>query len=701
MAVNLSFLGGAGWQFFDNNGVPLSGGKLYTYQAGTTTPTPTYTSYTGLTPNANPIVLDSAGRPPEQIWVPPSQNIKFVLKTSADVDIWTKDNIPPFAQSSAANLDFIAAGTGAVTRTAQNKMRDIVSVKDFGAVGNGIADDTTAFQNAVNSGTSSVYVPAGSYILTNEITVPDGVTIYGDGWGSFVEQTTMNKDVFIAGNSNTFRDLRLKVQDGNNTDFVNCIYAVSVNNLTVQDCFLELGNAGCVGVHISGVKNSSICRNRIYGGTWNSGAGPEASASDIMLYSFSASERHIIDGNFCLSNNSQGIFVDALGFDGDIVVSNNICVTLDPATCTLGGTWSLAASGGTRRHGIIVGYNNSSVNGPRTVVIGNICRNTRWTGIYKQGVSGGAVIIEGNFCDLNGYAPANSLAGGIYINQSGYEQVIGNYITNYQNTGNGTGGITVNASTVPAYPSFIIGNTVQKSLGSGIYLTTRCARMTVAENAFLENAGTDIAVFPSAGPTDVAGHDIRANRIVRSNNASASIFVDLQNSTQITRVRNNTITGFDNTTANENNSAIRFSSSNYYIQINDNAINNFYYGIYSNNYYSAGRGSSFVYERNVILDCNTGFMVAATNNNQTIPLVDNRFINVTTQVTGSPLGFTAGRIVARLGDKFQWQTTAAPTVGSWDVGDTSVNSAPAIGQPKGWMCTLAGTPGTWVSTGNL
>ncbi len=45
--------------------------------------------------------------------------------------------------------------------------------------------------------------------------------------------------------------------------------------------------------------------------------------------------------------------------------------------------------------------------------------------------------------------------------------------------------------------------------------------------------------------------------------------------------------------------------------------------------------------------------------------------------------------------------TAAPTVGSWLVGDICTNSAPAVGQPKGWRCTVAGSPGTWVSEGNL
>lgn len=45
--------------------------------------------------------------------------------------------------------------------------------------------------------------------------------------------------------------------------------------------------------------------------------------------------------------------------------------------------------------------------------------------------------------------------------------------------------------------------------------------------------------------------------------------------------------------------------------------------------------------------------------------------------------------------------TAAPTTGTWAVGDMTINSSPAVGQPKGWRCTVLGTPGTWVSEGNL
>lgn len=105
--VALSSLGGAGWQFFDNNGRPLSGGKLYTYQAGTTTPATTYTSSTGGTPNTNPIILDPAGRIPEEVWLTSAANYKFVLKNVFGVEIWTKDNLPGII--NASQLDVFGA----------------------------------------------------------------------------------------------------------------------------------------------------------------------------------------------------------------------------------------------------------------------------------------------------------------------------------------------------------------------------------------------------------------------------------------------------------------------------------------------------------------------------------------------------------------------------------------------------------------
>ena len=110
-AVSLSIFGGVGSQFFDNNGIPLSGGKIYTYAAGTTTPLATYTSSTGNTAHTNPIILDSAGRVPSgEIWNA-LLLYKFVLKTSADVTIATYDNVGSSFNAAAIIANFTGNGT--------------------------------------------------------------------------------------------------------------------------------------------------------------------------------------------------------------------------------------------------------------------------------------------------------------------------------------------------------------------------------------------------------------------------------------------------------------------------------------------------------------------------------------------------------------------------------------------------------------
>ena len=113
MAVFLSPVGGAAAQFFTNSGVILSGGKLYTYAAGTTTPKASYTSSSGSTAHTNPIILDSAGRVPGgEVWLTASP-YKFMLYTSVDVLIATYDNISGIGAAEYQVQNF--TGTGSQT----------------------------------------------------------------------------------------------------------------------------------------------------------------------------------------------------------------------------------------------------------------------------------------------------------------------------------------------------------------------------------------------------------------------------------------------------------------------------------------------------------------------------------------------------------------------------------------------------------
>lgn len=78
------------FQAFDSAGDPLASGKVYTYAAGTTTPLASYTTQAGNVANANPVILDAAGR--ANIWLGASA-YRIILKTSADVTVWDTDNI--------------------------------------------------------------------------------------------------------------------------------------------------------------------------------------------------------------------------------------------------------------------------------------------------------------------------------------------------------------------------------------------------------------------------------------------------------------------------------------------------------------------------------------------------------------------------------------------------------------------------------
>jgi hypothetical protein len=113
MAVFLSPIGGAGWQFFNNDGTVLAGGKIYTYAAGTSTPKTTYTTSAGSIAHANPIVLDSAGRVPGgEIWLT-AGTYKFSVFTSASVLIATYDNISGIGAAEFQVQNF--TGTGSQT----------------------------------------------------------------------------------------------------------------------------------------------------------------------------------------------------------------------------------------------------------------------------------------------------------------------------------------------------------------------------------------------------------------------------------------------------------------------------------------------------------------------------------------------------------------------------------------------------------
>lgn len=191
-------------RYLTNAGLPLAGGLLYTYAAGTTTPQATYTDYTGGTPNANPVVLDSSGY--ADVWLDPTLSYKFVLKDSAGNTLWTEDNVSGSAatgigvwnsnvtyQQGAIVADSSGSGLLYISRTNNNQGNALTSVTNWALFPGGITRSalTTNTTLAVTDHESLIQSDSTAGALTHTLpacsTSPIGlrITVKDIGTGGF------------------------------------------------------------------------------------------------------------------------------------------------------------------------------------------------------------------------------------------------------------------------------------------------------------------------------------------------------------------------------------------------------------------------------------------------------------------------------------------------------------------------------------
>jgi hypothetical protein len=360
MAVNLSPVGGVAAQFFDNSGNVLTGGKLLTYAAGTTTPQITYTTSAGNIPQPNPIILNASGRVPGsgEIWLTDGIAYKFVLTDSNDVLIATYDNITginsnfvnftnqqeiqtatagqtvfnlisttyqpgtnslsvfvdgvnqygPGAQyaytetdqdtvtfvnglhvgalvkfttsqlntsagGNAGGITYTPPYTDSVATSVENKLAEFVSVKDFGATGDGVTDDLAAFNDAAAVGTT-IYIPKGDYLISAPTAsafwyIQDGVTIVGlpDINGTVNDTSRLTGRVFHIEN-----DAVTGIRVGDSDPWIEAVRSatVSISEFTVTSSKGQIAllagsrtsddltpNFACIGIAGYGINNNT------------------------------------------------------------------------------------------------------------------------------------------------------------------------------------------------------------------------------------------------------------------------------------------------------------------------------------------------------------------------------------------------------------------------------------------------------------
>ena len=184
-------------QFLDNNGNPISAGKLYTYASGGSTPLQTFTDSNLGTPNANPVILDSAGRAAVFL---SSNSYKFVLKTADDATtLWTRDNVqsltlqqtvigenlPMFGtEERSVNDTSYAAGTTADKLSPTTKILPLDSANATGTwalrgmlrTGNGSHAATAALVNLSDGSPETAIVTITSTNTTGEIVTSSAIT---------------------------------------------------------------------------------------------------------------------------------------------------------------------------------------------------------------------------------------------------------------------------------------------------------------------------------------------------------------------------------------------------------------------------------------------------------------------------------------------------------------------------------------------
>jgi hypothetical protein len=675
---------------------------------------------------------------------------KFKVGTGT---VWTS--------TSYGNSSFLASGASAITRTVDAKLLDTVSVKDYGATGNGSTNDTTAIQAALDANAGKcVYFPQGTYRTTTRLLVAANTTLKGDDQKAVIDvqpanpptangdpgPLTYNNGFELNGDGVIIDGLWIrgsneaKYREGNLTrrdEYASGIKATDKNNVVIKNCTVEkFGN----GIYFTGGDNYKITDNLFFGGRQMGCANQIANTHDIWMNGSNASTsnnkglRGIISRNHCLSNNDSAIAVGIDGGDADVIISENVCepfhtdgiqslINIASATplvdVALGDSVLNNEFLNKTRYGIVVSYSAGGFLS-RMIVSNNIVRNYAMMGIYANAgvvdplVAGSEVVITGNLVDSTGfgllYPQGSGLKSGIWVNCNGGKTVSGNLIKDCAGLGiqvNGAAGDTSNVFATPV----VTGNTILRTVrdpiitntavtsGSGIGLFGSTVHsVLVTSNRIFNSAGNGI----QADCTSTAGGNLKIDsNLISHNNLLGGILIAVVANGKDCFVSNNSITGTNAVDANSGkNAGINFTGR---VHCTGNIITTFNRGIQSN---LTARTTDLICANNSL----NNMVFGICGNAEIGPWLvsDNAFTSITNNLChAGPYQGTMLR-QAQVGpskvDIIQVTATAPPATGTWEVGDYVKNSTPAVGKPKGWYCTVRATHpslATWVSEENL
>ena len=146
----------------DTNGDPVSGAKLFFYLTGTSTPEDVYQDQANTTPHTNPVICDSDGRS-GPIWMDNTKTYKLVVKDASDITIYTVDPIKAYD----------VRGDSLTIRIQQIASNPL----DYGAIGDGVADESSEVQQAIDNATGTVDLLGKTYRCDSALTLDSGIRL--------------------------------------------------------------------------------------------------------------------------------------------------------------------------------------------------------------------------------------------------------------------------------------------------------------------------------------------------------------------------------------------------------------------------------------------------------------------------------------------------------------------------------------------
>ena len=242
--------------FTDIDGQPLEAGYVWIGTANLdpqTNPINVYWDAALTLPAAQPI-RTLAGYPansgtPARLYVNSDYSIRVMNKNGSVVYSAPAATERYGNVITLSDLSFLQIGLGAVERTALSKMRDSVSVKDFGAVGDGVTNDTTAIQNAVNAAQGKkLIIPDGTYIIYSAITVPSNSYISGASkTNTIIKLVPKTTQPTLSNNFSIFNESSIVIEN------------LTVDNSAVDDPYVAQTHGG-QGIEVEGC-SSVLVRN--------------------------------------------------------------------------------------------------------------------------------------------------------------------------------------------------------------------------------------------------------------------------------------------------------------------------------------------------------------------------------------------------------------------------------------------------------